>query len=331
MASPFPYSAIIAKCRAMSAKLLRYDDYAALCSSSGLSEAAAYLSQHGLYSDELSGVSLSYINRSSLEELFAHGFDRICGELLTFAGGDLKRVIGVITKKREVARLIDRAFICASGNTAEGVKAESTEDFLNSIRGTVYSDIAVRCVRDGKLDCNRLESALYSHYFESLSEAASGAGDEDVADMIDTLIDYRSIDVILRARKNFGMSAEAIYPFLPPNTADCKKGGKRFTRAELMSFCSLGEEELRKKLEKRFGSDFSEKNYLDANYRNMFLYKYYRKAFASMKPSFGVPFAFIGLCETELTNLVHIIEGLRYKLPPEKILECVSAMQEVRT
>ena len=167
MASPFPYSAIIAKCRAMSAKLLGYDDYAALCSSSGLSEAAAYLSQHGLYSDELSGVSLSYINRSSLEELFAHGFDRICGELLTFAGGDLKRVIGVVTKKREVARLIDRAFICASGNTAEGVKAESTEDFLNSIR--------VRCIPISPHGASVTESstatALSPHSIRTTSRA----------------------------------------------------------------------------------------------------------------------------------------------------------------
>ena len=98
-----------------------------------------------------------------------------------------------------------------------------------------------------------------------------------------------------------------------------------------MSLCSMDDEALCAKLKRRFGADFPEKDFLGSNYRNMFLYKYYKKAFASMKPSFGVPFAFVGLCETEHTNLVHIIEGLRYRLPPEKILECVATTQEVRT
>lgn len=325
MGSPFPYSAIIAKCRAMSARMLTYDDYVLLCSSSGLSDAAAYLSSHGLYSDELSGMPLAYITRSRLEELFTKGLERVSSELLTFAGGDLKNAIGVITKRREIAGVIDRAFQCGSG------MAGNAEDFLASLEGTEYYGYVFDCMRGGRLDCSRLESSLYSHYFDILSSAAENAGDGDVADMISTVIDYRSVEVIIRARKTFGLNAEAIYPHLPPNKQRDKRKGGRFSREELMSLCSMDDETLAAKLKRRFGADFPEKDFLGSNYRNMFLYKYYKKAFASMKPSFGVPFAFVGLCETEHTNLVHIIEGLRYRLPPEKILECVATTQEVRT
>lgn len=317
--TPFGYSAITAKCRAKSAKLLTYADYEALSGMKSLSEAAAYLSERGDYGDEISGVSLSGISRSRLEELLNKALRRVCEELLLFSGGELRSLISGIMKKYEMISILKKAREQALLNDGEdSVKGCAAEDFRASFKGTEYYKAVSDCIDGAKIDYVRLETALYTMYYEKLLETARELGDGAVLEITKKTVDLRNIDVIIRARHSFGLSAESVYPYLLG-----AEGG--ISKKELMRLCFAEKNELFSLLTRHFGITFDAENYYSANHRNRFLYEYYRKVFAESPPSFGVVFAFIGLCEVEVTNLVHVIEGLRYKLPPEKILEFVAS------
>ena len=316
----FPYSAITAKCRAKSAKLLKYDDYHAVCVSTGLAEAASYLCEHGDYKKELEDVTLAYIDRASLEELFANAFERMCSELFAFADGEVKQLISLRMGKRKIVNVLAKAArICE--NTGADSKQDipaTVEEYVSLFRTTQYYKAVCECVSEnGKIDIIRLESVLYSAYYTELIKAAEKTGDKDVVEITRKVADFRNLEVVLRARLNFGLQGEEISPYLI-------KIGEQTDSKDISQLCTMDSKALARHL-----SIYSDSHNIDSEkafsiHRNMLVYRYYRKVFASTKPSFGVLFAYIGLCETEVTNLVHVIEGLRYKLAPEKIMQTVA-------
>lgn len=313
----FGYSAITAKCRAKSSKLLTLDDYKTLSGMKSLSEVAVFLSERGVYSEELSGASLSGISRRRLEELLNASLNRICNELLCFADGELKKILRGITEKYEIQSIIGKAREIAHGTLADN----AIEELKKSLKGTEYFKAVSDCITDGKLDYIHLEVVLLSMHYSKMLTLAKGFGDKNVTDTIKRTIDFRNVDVIIRARHSFGIGNEAVYPYLLGVEGNISK-------KELMRLCAVSKEEMLSYLSKSLGIEIDAGNYYTSSERNKKLYEYYRKAFSSASPSFGAVFAFIGLCEIEVVNLIHVTEGIRYMLPPERILDCVACTEQ---
>lgn len=338
------YSAISAKLKAMYGRRLTGGDYAELLARNTVPEVCAYLKQSACYGAALKDYDEASSHRGELEvrlrkSLFGE-YDRLC----TFMNQKQRSFFSLWDMQWEI-RLLQHAIRYifnheASPQAAEILKSEaisrtlqkrtkidiealaaskSLADAARACAGTPYEE-PLEAGAKLNLDLFSIGMKLDSLYIETLWRAKNSLENEDkeaFAQWLGTDVDMLNIMWIYRGKKYWKFSNEMIYTYILPVRY-------RLSADDITEMVGAGDAEtfiayVREKtiygdlFDSEDGGVFAEENYhYLANKKARYIMSAHPLTMAAL-------FSYINIRELEISNIIIIIEGIRYSMNPENI------------
>jgi V/A-type H+/Na+-transporting ATPase subunit C len=340
MMSSFASNAILAKSAAMYGRMLTGQDYTDLLNCRSVSEVAAYLKTRTSYADIFEGVSTITIHRGRLEELLKKRLFMQYASLCRYEmsiGQDFYKYFIIkndILQILSCVRLLgadrpgDYLFtLPAFFNEHTGLDlikmatAKSFEDLLDVLEGTPYQKVlapfrGVSLTSRSNLD---IEAALYKYFYYELwalaNKAFRGKRLEGVLDVLRIQADMRTLVSLYRLKNMLDAHEVLLRQFTFPGIGN-------LTDKQLTALVRApSAKELLKSLEMtRYRNQLEESDYgyVEAATHRI-LYRWSKKYFRFSTDPTVVMFCYIYLAENEIENITHIVEGIRYDVPPENI------------
>ena len=329
---------INAKCRAMYARLLDRGEYDLLVSMKSVSQIADYLIKQTPYAYPLHDIDINDVHRGQLEQNFQKSLFYDYESLIKFTSGgnkevlramfesyeidDLKQVISSICSDNEhQLTTLDLGYARAHGRVlAESMLGAQTMDALvANLSDTRYYKCLLPFTAGDKPDFLSIDHALnlldYEAKLNVFKKSLRGAARRISMAIHGVKSDIENILFIYRTKKLYGYPALGIENYFIPSFY-------RISRRELMELahCSSLEEISEKIAQSKYGSLFpvgreSEWEALHAE----FYYQSYKKNIRRNGNSIAAALSYLFLKEMDMKNIVMIIEGVRYSLPPERI------------
>ena len=332
-----PASAIIAKIKTKYGKRMTDKDFRAMVKCESVGDVVQYLKSYTHYQVFLDKVS-NDIHRGNLEQLIR---ERQFEELLTlckYNQGDTA-VTKYILRSTEIAELMKFITLLSIGRPREYLfslplyftqhtdialeklsSIHSHKELVSVLERTDYATILRQFPPDdnGDYDLAAIEDALENDNLDQLyTDIGSIKIKKDRNELIklfDTLSDYQNYSRIIRLKKNYHLSNDEIRKHL-------LRYGK-LTGKNLDRILSKEEyEEIREEL-KRTGVGKKAKT-IDADSEMAVQGSFEmcrRQLYFSTNPEI-VLLAYRIVSLTELNNVIAVVEGVRYQIEPDKILE----------
>lgn len=339
MLSSFSSNVVFAKARAMFGKHFTTKEYSDLLSCQSVSEVALYLKSRTNYSDVLSGLNENDVHRGYLELLLKR---KLFSELASLCRFELS--IGAhfseyIVSSFEVEQIMHSLMFLVSGVASEYLfslplffnkhtkidlvalsKMKNYDEFLKAIEKSKYFALLkpFRPKDTEQLDLSDIENVLYSDLytalFENIEKYSHGAARKELFDMLTSYIDMKNFVRIIRLKKYYKASTKIIQKTLLP----CGSMPPSLLRALVDASNEKEVFDIMKKthLGKNLG-DFS-CVYLDELTQRV----RYSKSFKNIRFSRSaavVLLSYAFLLDVEITNIINIIEGVRYNVPSSEI------------
>ena len=351
----FEYEAVAAKCRCLYGRLLDLQNYENLLKCRDISDIAVYLRDSTAYGEFLGPHDLGKINRNKLEYFIKKSMLADYLKIYKFTSGSQRRFIGLLMAKYEFEYILRVWRDFALRNTENPSDADEGKEgdyifnekfleiqaiyqnnpridlealknittagqFISAIKNTEYFYIFEKHINDDiSKNYTRIETAVYDEYYRILYEGAEDFDNKSkkkIRDSISARADLINLCRISRLMFNFKTAPEDIMPLLVPIKGRLKQG-------DINTLVSLGgSERFLEYCEKNlyYGKKQSFYGYESMTvYMNAFLYAYYKSKINISSPGFDVVVRYFYIKEFELMNLFCIIEGIRYKMPPENI------------
>lgn len=338
LALNYASNAIFSKARAMYGKRLKENDYAKLLSCNTVPEILTCLKGIEKYAPLLSKLSDKDIHRVQLEDILRQRlfeeYEALCRYEKTIGEDFAKYTI----MKTEISQIMNFLTLLNAGdqsmfssrmpkyfnrvssiNFSAIATVNTYDEFLTALGKSVYSKILLpfKPAKDEKIKLYEIENALYSHLFKTvynIIDKTKGAEHNDLKKLFDIDLDLRNFTRIIRLKKYYRMEPEEIKKQLLPFGSLKKKQIQEMCQAEdtkevfsVMKKTSAG------RIMSKFDYDFT------CEIPKIALYmESYKRMYFSVNPSV-VLVAYHALAEKELENIIHIIEGVRYKVSSEEI------------
>lgn len=332
--------AVLAKARSKFGKRLSDKDYSSLLACNSVAEVMSYLKSYTHYSTTLRDVNERDVHRGRLEALLRrhifYEFDSLCKYDPDMTSGFSCYVVD----KTEVEQIMKFLTLLNSGKTEKFIYqfptyftkhtnidikrlalAKTYDEFLNILRDSEYYDILsnIKPDEDNRLPISEIENKLFTLIFTNLREYiekhTSGSEKRELLEMFTAMHDYFNFSRILRLKKYYNLPAKEIknnllYPFCDIKKATLDRMCNAETSAEIFSAMETTKQgSLIGKIGYVYASDISPRvNYRVAR-KNMHF---------SNNPSV-VLMSYMLVSETELMNIISLIEGTRYKLDKKLI------------
>lgn len=338
MALSYASNAIFSKARAMYGKRLKQSEYDKLLACDTVPEILSCLKTIPRYAPLLSKLSEKDIHRGQLEialrQRLFEDYEALCRYEIT-VGEDfsdytimravMEQLLRYLTMLKagtpqQFYSTLPKYFDKVSSIKISALSNATTYDeFLSLLGKSVYARLlAPFKPKKGKsINLSAVENALFNHMFKqvyAIIEKTSGAEKKDLKKMFDTDIDLRNYTRISRLKKYYKMEPDEIRKQLLPFGTLKEKQLEAMCNAEdekellsIMQQTSAGR--ILSKLE--FTSDFEIP-------RRALYHESYKRMYFSVNPSV-VLVAYFALASTETNNIIHIIEGVRYKVPDETV------------
>ena len=332
--------AVLAKARSKYGKHLTERDYASIIACQSVAEVMVYLKSHTHYASALAEVNERDVHRGRLEMLLRqdqfYEFDSLCRYDSSMSEGFSKYVV----EKTEVEQIIRFLILLNSNSTEKFIfqfpaffakhtsldinklaNARDYEEFLNALSGSAYYDILKIYKPDqkGMLPVSDMENKLYAYVLgnmlELIKKKAKGTERQELLQMFHTINDYSIFSKILRLKKYYNLSPEVIRTNLLPEYCDLSpkiidKMCAAESSAEVFKIMqSKGCGRLISKIGYTYASDISPRVQYRLAKKNIHF---------SNNPSV-VMISYMFLAETELMNIICLIEGIRYQLDTKTI------------
>lgn len=332
--------AVMTKARAKFGKRLTEKDYTSLLACQSVTEVMSYLKSYTHYAVALRDINERDVHRGRLEallkqELF-YEFDSLCRYDSNVSSGFSKYVI----ERIEVEQVIRFLILLNSNSTDKFIyqfpayfskhteidinklaNAKSYDEFLNVLSDASYYHILKKYSPDekGRLPISEIENNLYDYVFtnmlETVEKNTKGQEKRELLNLFYTINDYNNFARILRLKKYYNLDADAIKQNLSHSLCDIKhktldmmcgaeSSGEVFS---IMQTTHQGR--LIDKIGYVYASDISPRVKYRLSKKNMFF---------SNSPSV-VMISYMFVSETELMNVISLIEGIRYNLDNKKI------------
>jgi V/A-type H+-transporting ATPase subunit C len=330
------HNGTVAKLRALNGKRLSEAEYNDLAAQRRVSDIAEYLRNTRSYERLFDGVNTNTVHRGMIENLLRRsvfetyfrivGFEHLEKEdfyNFKILQSEVREILVAIShinarSDQHIEKLpvyIDKYI---SYSLLDLAKARSREDLLEVLKGTPYRAIIeeIPLRKSGKIDFNPTECALRTQYYKELLDSPffkkSGTG--PLKTLITTDIDLINVINAYRMITYFGESSDYINSLMLPFKGKLPAA----VDAELRS--SQNKTEFLDRFKNSYYGRVME-NYGIVQGTSLELetqrlrYNYARQALStSVHPAQSV-YAFIYLYEAEVTNIIKIIEGIRYGLP----------------
>lgn len=343
------YSALAGKTRAMYGKLLTTENYMDLMNQKTVGDVAAYLKQNTYYNDALSGLNTAGIHRAQLENILRKSLLRDYKKLFCFSRGNVKEFLKISYLKYEVesfkrlfrilemegdtALVEDSLLFLNRYGTLDIAKlstAVNSQEFIANLKGTVYYDVLrTFLAEDRNHNLFDIEMSLDMYYvnlvYKKRKKLLEGLNASVVGISLGIEIDVSNLLWIYRGRMIYNLDRSVILSYLIPHryklpmeliyelvdTKDPEAFIKIVGRTKYADLFLSG-------THRHYELNFSE--YMHDMHRS-FLRKY---AF-----SISGALSYLHLKEYELSNIISIVEGIRYQLPVETIRTFITGIRGV--
>ena len=329
---------ISARARAMFGKSLTYDDYAAMMNCHSVSEIAAFLKNNTAYRTVLTDVNETTIHRGYLESRLRRRLWDCYAALIRFDQSAGKGLSDYLLQKEETVQLMALLRQMNVGRSQEHIlslpavfegrtkldllavnRAKSPAELIPALSGTAYEKLLepFRDCENGDLPLTRMETALYTALSERMLDIIAHS-DRTMKQEMTTLcgiqMDAQNVTRILRLKTYFHLPPEEIRPLLLPFSGAVPK---RTWEAMLAAqpeeipalFFATGAGRHTPPSHRPYTYDLPERAvYFTARHYMHF----------STHPTV-VLYSYLTIMETEVIDIINIIEGVRYQLPPEEI------------
>jgi V/A-type H+-transporting ATPase subunit C len=334
--------ALSAKAKSMYGNRLKEKDYEELLQKNSVPDIAAYLKTETEYKSTMKDIYEHRIHRGELEELIRQNMFEKIEKLLKFSQllnnkfyrmHIIKREIEVILlalrfiipDRLEDAEMYDNMikdlpiilsdYFSFEMHSFSNIK--NYDDILEILTDTPYYDIILpfRVVGEEKVDFTGIERQLYSYYYEyvfSTVEATfSGKQRKELIDIYRTQIELLNIIKIYRFKKFFKVTNEQILNSMVTNHS---RMSTNFIK-ELIEQ-PTAEDVLRKLQDSKYHLYTDSKDYTYIEYYADKIKYNIANRYIHFSISTPVVFtAYSILLDIEVTNLINIIEAIRYETP----------------
>ena len=330
---------VLAKARTMYGRRLTLADYNELLKCRNVGEVAGYLKNHTVYSKALAGIVENEVHRGQLEarlkQKLMEDYAALCKYEVEvdrhFSQSFIQRdeiryiLLTVMRLNSEKAESEDYFFPPyllhrSKLNLPALARVKSAGDLKQLLENTPYEKLTETFLSkpETRIDYTELENVLYQYLYSNIIQTISkhffGKSKKELRSIYQAYLDLNNYVRIVRMRVKYGVDAESTKKALLPSGTLQKNNLDKMlqgtTEEEIQSV--LEHTEIgRKALKIRHV-------YLDEiparmNYQLCRHYIDY-----SIYPSV-VLISYVFLSETEISNIITIIEGKRYQLAPEEI------------
>ena len=318
----FLSNAILVKIRAKYAKRLSLEDYKVLLSSDSVSTIASHLKNKDIYCDSLSKMDAE-IHREPLEKALMQGFFE---DLSTLANYDLKfskRIFKYILIRSEIKQINKFLTFLKSGNSKNFkcflprfLKSKSKIDFdkfsqidthqnlISILNKSRYYEFLKSFENEKTFDINFIETSLYNYQFQTILNYIYKLGKtkNETKKFFYNCIDILNTIRVIRVKKFCDPSDEYISKII------FKFDDYKFNDYDIIE----------DKLSSKFGEKISSVRKLEKMFREL-KFKWAKKNIRYSNIPEIIGYSYMSLKEIEILNVINIIEGVRYKLPSDKI------------
>lgn len=334
----YKLNAIMAKARAMYGKRLTLQDYSALCACRSTGEIVSYLRSKTGYADAFENTVTAGIEEGYAEflikKLAYNRFATLCRYEMSF-GEELHNYFIV---KEEVSQILSCIKSILLKNTDKYVMSvpafytkslsldaydlmntKTVPELIEALDSTAYKPLIEKCYASSA-DYLGYECEILNYFYEfeyKLISKKSGRANRELFELLSTKADTQFIDKLYRAKKYFSETSQSSVKSLAPVhlTSLSQKQIKSLLGAkdekELLTV--LKGTKYKAYAEKIGKADYAEQAIQEENYK---MYKHMLRF--STDPNVAM-FCFMFLENIEIENIVHIIEGVKYRISPEEI------------
>lgn len=332
-------NAVLVKARAMYGNRLTSQNYSELTSCRTVNEIAAYLKSRTAYADVFESVPIGTVHRRQLERAVHDKLNIQFAGLCRYeqAIGDKFYEYFIIRSDVEIllhtVRYLNRGHIHehptvlpdffqyhSKLDEAALLKAATFPQLMHALKGSPYRKLFEPFeARGGDPDYFAMELMLtkfmHSEIEKLIKRSFGGKAFKELSDLLRMRRDFLNIISIYRFKKIAQRPGVLIRDVLIPN--DSLLTDEQF---ESMINAVNADEVMRILKESCYGKDYIENESvcIEQTFQKM-LYRRCRKTLRFSTNSGVVVVCYITLMETEVQNLVHIIEGIRYNLPAGEI------------
>lgn len=335
-------NATITKIRALHGRMLTREDYKILSGKKSVSEVAEYLKTHKRFASVLSGIDINTIHRGYLEEFIRKSNFEMYVKLRDFQHLKHDEFYNAVCLRYETQQLLSLISSIFSGTRERFImsfpaflirqtkldfqelsKCASLYELSKKLMGTRYEKPMTQIMElSDKADYLCCEVILRTHYFkhilQSIKNGLPKADATIISKAVRNELDVRNIVNAYRMKEYFGASSE----YMRESRLAFSKLGK--AKMERLYDCRSSQEmiEYVNSVSPAMATLFEGGDFIETAMARMNL-----KAAKKLLRTQSMPavyYAFLQLCDIEADNITHIIEGIRYELPDEKIEELIA-------
>ena len=332
------YTHLSTKIRVMLGNMLTDEDFENMAHMHSVQEIAAYLKKNTYYKDSFDGFNPKDIHRGDLEIIL---YRAMITEALKIAGylrGWEKKFYRYVYRKQEVEDLkkmlrslqmgrslkdINRRtlFISRYSKIDFNVSLEATNacELVDTLKNTKFYNILHPLLReDDSIDLFAAEMGLdlyyYSRMYHQIKDRMSPADSRVMMKAYGLDVDFRNMLLLYRGKKYYKLPKEKLFPYLIP-------GGYRLKHNELVALAEAPDgDAVMARLKKGFYGkiiDFDSGHWGNGFFR--YVSYIHRNNIRNRQFTIAPMVDYIFLKEIEIVNLTTIIEGVRYKIDPDRV------------
>lgn len=334
--------ALTTKARAMFGKRLSANEYETLLQKKSVPEIASYLKNETYFSTTLSGINEKAIHREQLEALLRMDIFHRLEKLERYGGEDDKGFIYAFVMRSEIQMILASVrYIVTKDVEIRSVLISSLPMFaekyfsfniqklpdvttfaelLDVIKGTSYEKIIYKYQAQSmeEIDYIALEHDLELVLYKDIVELLNKYKGKECSELLNQIIlskaELINLSAIYRLKKYFKQSNDKIGRFMLPYTCF-------FTKREMedmIDHCDANE--VLDKVAKRYHRYTRDLRFTSVEqYMQMIQFNMNHHVIEYYQDASVVLLSYLLVGETEIQNLINIIEGIRYQIAPDRI------------
>lgn len=342
-------NALATKIRSMYGKRITPVNYRELLRKQTVNEVAAYLKQLPGYSALLSDTNENLVHRGQLENTLRRQVFEEYVRMSYFIDLSERDFYEYVIMDMEINEILTCLRFINAGRQGDYLfslpsffvqhatfdlvslaKVHSYSDLIDLLKGTPYQPILEKFQPDsaGKIDSIPVEIAFKRYYYGRLLSLIANTYEDESGDTVRNAIgleiDLQNLMIILRLRKYFQASTDYIRSLLIPHYY-------KVSKSDLEKIMQEPDADSAEKaiFSTRYGESFK-KNKFDfpEKYGMQVEFEYNRRVLRYTMSTPELVVSYMNLKNVELSNLISIIEGIRYSLPPAEIAKLLIGAEE---
>jgi V/A-type H+-transporting ATPase subunit C len=334
--------AVLAKARAMYGKRITAQQYEEMLHCRSVGEVASFLKTQTHFADDLNSIVENNVHRGQLEHLLRRAAFESYGKLYQYLPNDSDSMYHYMVKEEEIQEILRmvqllkadnaKSFIIdlpaylihrASVNLMSVAKATTFDELIFSLEGSDYAEILRRFQPSDtqpNIDYVGCEHAFYEYWYSKIFKTLStyqGREKTELSDLMRIRVELLNIEHIFRSKVYLNTSQEdmirSIYPYYyKVSSEQIHQMMLAKDRNAMQTLFS----------QTKYHRQFAEHDYpyIEGYTRRYFYQKCKSYLHFTNFASVGF-YAYVTISQTEISNVINIIEGIRYQVSEDQIKE----------